>query len=210
MAALLKPVMGNAALVNLSVLGMLALTVLCAMLSGNSGVMHCAQLQLGMAYLGLFGSTALLLYLHVSALTPLPPHGTLAVVFVAAWCAVILWYRRSKYVDTNLIRIANLDRQWHRAGAQRSASLPQEVSADPQSMHFGIRRPGRSSLRAWNFTSRASRRRAREHRRPADRDERANRRADRAGPAAAVLSDRRRRQLAKNGRDRKGHRSGKV
>jgi hypothetical protein len=60
-----------------------------------------------MAYLGLFGSTALLLYLHVSALTPMPPHGAFAVAFVAAWCAVILWYRRSKYVDTNIIRVTD-------------------------------------------------------------------------------------------------------
>jgi hypothetical protein len=100
-AALLTPLlMGNAALVYLSVLGMLTLMVLCTILPGNSGVMHSAQLHLGMAYLGLFGSTALLLYLHVSALTPMPPHVTFAVVFVATWCALILWYRRSKYVDT--------------------------------------------------------------------------------------------------------------
>jgi hypothetical protein len=121
-AALLKPLlMGNTALVYLSVLGMLTLTVLCTMLSGNSGVMHSAQLHLGVAYLGFFGSTALLLYLHVSALTPLPPHGTFAVVFVAAWCALILWYRRSKYVDTNLVRIANRSHA-NDTGAGRASS----------------------------------------------------------------------------------------
>lgn len=107
-AALLKPLlMGNIALVYLSVLGMLTVAAAGAILSGQSGVMQSTQLQLGIAYLGLFGSTALLLYLQVSTLTPMPPHGTFAVAFVAAWCAVILWYRRSKYVDTNIIRLTN-------------------------------------------------------------------------------------------------------
>ena len=101
-AALLRPLLGNTALVSVSVLGMLTVAAAGAILFGQSGVMQSTQLQLGMAYLGLFGSTALLLYLHVSALTPMPPHGTFAVAFVAAWCAVILWYRRSKYVDTNI------------------------------------------------------------------------------------------------------------
>ena len=109
-AALLKPVMGSTALVYLSVLGMLALMMLCAVSSGNSGAMSCAQLQLGMAFLGLAGSAALLLYLQASTLAPMPPHGTLAIGFVAAWCVFILVYRRSKYVDTNVIRVGGLDR----------------------------------------------------------------------------------------------------
>jgi hypothetical protein len=108
LAALLKPVMGSTALVYLSVLGMLALMMLCAVLAGNSGAMLCAQSQLGMAFLGLAGSAALLLYLQASMLAPMPPQGTLAIGLVTAWCVFILAYRRSKYVDTNLIR--NLDR----------------------------------------------------------------------------------------------------
>jgi hypothetical protein len=105
-AALLKPLLTEStALVYVSVLAMLMIAAAGATLSGHSGAMHSTQLQLGLAYLGLFGSTALLLYLHVSALTPMPPHGTFAAAFVAAWCAVILWYRRSKYVDTNVIRV---------------------------------------------------------------------------------------------------------
>lgn len=108
-AAVLKPLlMGSPTLVYLSVFGMLAVAAVGAILSGHSGVMQSTQLQLGMAYFGLFGSTALLLYLQVSALAPMPPHGTFAVAFVAGWCAVILWYRRSKYVDTNIIRVADL------------------------------------------------------------------------------------------------------
>jgi hypothetical protein len=92
------------------VLGLLALAMLCAVFSGHSGAMVCSQLQLGMAYLGLAGSAALLLYLQASTLLPMPPYGMLAVVFIAAWCILILAYRRSKYVDTNLIRRADPDR----------------------------------------------------------------------------------------------------
>jgi hypothetical protein len=106
-AAFLKTMLpGSAATAYWLVFGALLLTVLQTVLAGHSGVMHSAQLQLGMLYLGLFGSTALLLYLHVSALTPMPSHGTLAVVFIAACSAIILGYRRSKYVDTDPIRAA--------------------------------------------------------------------------------------------------------
>jgi hypothetical protein len=121
-AALLKPVMGSAALVYLSVLGMLALMTLCAVSSGNSGAMSCAQLQFGMAFLGLAGSAALLLYLQASTLAPMPPHGTLAIGFVAAWCVFILVYRRSKYVDTNVIRVGGLDHP--PSGAIRAGERP--------------------------------------------------------------------------------------
>jgi hypothetical protein len=120
-AAFLKPMLpGSAAAVYLFVFGALLLMVLHAILSGHSGVMHSAQLQLGMLYLGLFGSTALLLYLHVSALTPMPPHGTFAVVFVAVCCAIMLYYRRSKYVDTDPIRraISNADPGHQSSGAR--------------------------------------------------------------------------------------------
>lgn len=109
-AALLKPVLGSTSLVYPSVFGMLILTLLCALVSGNSAAMACAQLQLGMAYLGLIGSAALLLYLQASMLGPMPPHGTLAIGLIAGWCVFVLAYRRSKYVDTNLIRLADPDR----------------------------------------------------------------------------------------------------
>jgi hypothetical protein len=101
-AALLKPIVtGYGQSIHLVMVGLFLLMALYAVVSGNSGAMHSAQLQLGMLYLGLFGSTALLLYLHVSALTPMPPQGAFAVVFVTACCALVLYYRRSKYVDTS-------------------------------------------------------------------------------------------------------------
>ena len=77
----------------------LMLMALCTIVAGNSGVMRSAQLQLGMIYLGLFGSTILLLYMHISSLEPVPPYGTLGISFVALCCAVMLGYRRSRYVD---------------------------------------------------------------------------------------------------------------
>src|SRR5262245_7660166 len=83
--------------------GMLALAVLYTILAGNSGVMQAVQLQAGMIYLALFGSTALLLYFLVSDVTAMPPHGSFAVIFIAAACVFILFYRRFKYVDSTPI-----------------------------------------------------------------------------------------------------------
>ena len=105
LAALLKPMLFSSAAVSyLFVCCLLLLMALYTILSGNSGVMRSIQLQLGMLYFGLFGSTALLLYLLTSALRPIPPHGTLALAFVAACCTIMVFYRRSRYVDTSPIR----------------------------------------------------------------------------------------------------------
>ena len=104
LAVMLEPLLTDSAgAVYALACGALLLTVLPAIRAGHSGVMHSAQLQLGLLYLGLFGASALLLYLHLSALTPLPPHGAFAIVLAAVCCAALLWYRRSKYVDTEPI-----------------------------------------------------------------------------------------------------------
>jgi hypothetical protein len=103
-AALLAPLAsGSPAAVALLALGVLALTVLPAVVAGHSGVMYSAQLQLGLLYFGLFAASAVLLYLHLGTRTALPPHGTLAIVLVAVGAAVMLVYRRSRYVDTEPI-----------------------------------------------------------------------------------------------------------
>jgi hypothetical protein len=103
-ATVLKPVLsGNAGFSYLFIFVVLAFMVLCTIPSGNSGAMYSAQLQLGMLYFGLFGATAFLLYLQVSDLRSMPPHTTLAIVFVTAFCAVIPIYRRTRFVDRNLI-----------------------------------------------------------------------------------------------------------
>jgi hypothetical protein len=77
-----------------------------AAIAGNTGVLRSTQLQLGMIYFGLIGAAALLLYELISNLTQLPPHGIFGIVFVAAFCAVLVGYRRSRYVDTSPIRKA--------------------------------------------------------------------------------------------------------
>jgi len=87
--------------------GMLALTVLYTVFAGNSGVMHLVQLQAGIIYLALFGSTALLLYFLVSDVTTLTPHGSFAVIFIAAASLFILFFRRFKYIDNTPIDRTN-------------------------------------------------------------------------------------------------------
>jgi hypothetical protein len=82
---------------------MLGLAMLMTTVAGNSGVMHSVQLQVGMMYLGLFGSIALLLYFLVSDVSAMPPHGNLAVLLVSAACIVIPYCRRLKYVDNTPI-----------------------------------------------------------------------------------------------------------
>jgi hypothetical protein len=101
-AAVLKPVMPETPYY-LVMLGMLALTAIYALPAGISGVLRSTQAQLGMLYLSLFGSTALLLYIVMATLRPLSPHGAFAVLFVAVCCIVMLAYRRSRYVDTSPI-----------------------------------------------------------------------------------------------------------
>jgi Na+/proline symporter len=107
-ATLLAPIVASDAATFVIMGGLLALTALYAMPSGNSGVMRSAQAQLGIVYFGLFGSTMLLLYLLMSGVRAMPPHGTLAIAFVAVCCALMLCYRRSKYVDTSpIIKVAD-------------------------------------------------------------------------------------------------------
>jgi hypothetical protein len=84
--------------------GLLAIVVLYTALAGNSGVLHATQLQLGILYLGLFGTTVLLLYLLVSELRPVPPHGMLAVAFMAGLCVIMPIYRRVRYIETGPVR----------------------------------------------------------------------------------------------------------
>jgi hypothetical protein len=89
-----------------SVLALLMLILAggCALIVGNTGVLRYTQLQLGMIYFGLIGAVALLLYELISDLTQLPPYGIFGIVFVAAFCSVLVGYRRSRYVDTSPIR----------------------------------------------------------------------------------------------------------
>jgi hypothetical protein len=115
-AILVRPLFAESTTgVYLLVVGMLLLAFLYATPSGNSGVMHSVQLQLGIVYFGLFGSIALLLYFIVSDASPTPPQAKVAIIFVAAASALIMFYRRSKYVET--ARISSSD---ERGGPERA------------------------------------------------------------------------------------------
>jgi hypothetical protein len=103
-AIVVKPFMPESAYsVYLVAAGMLGLAMLSTTVAGNSGVMHSVQLQVGMMYLGLFGSIALLLYFLVSDVSAMPPNGSLAVLLVAVACILISYWRRLKYVDNTPI-----------------------------------------------------------------------------------------------------------
>jgi hypothetical protein len=123
LATFLKPVLSDDAVsADVFVCAIVIFVALYTMLSGNSGVMRSAQSQLGFLYLGLFGATALLLYLLVSAQPPMTPHSTLAFVFVAVCCAAVPLYRRSRYVDTSPIR--NRDSEGYASASEsRGAGL---------------------------------------------------------------------------------------
>lgn len=99
-ATILKPIAPNIPSYLILVV-MLLLAAAYALPAGNSGALRSSQAQLGLVYLSLFGSTALLLYYLMATLRRVPPHGTLALVLAAAICLVMLGYRRSRYVDTS-------------------------------------------------------------------------------------------------------------
>jgi hypothetical protein len=104
-ATALKPLLWDSELLTeLFLAAILLVVILCALWSGHRGTMHAAQLQLGLVYFGLFGSTALLLYLQLSELGTVPARGRFAIALVAIVCTIMLVYRRVRYVDTNSIR----------------------------------------------------------------------------------------------------------
>jgi hypothetical protein len=82
---------------------MLALVAAYTIPGGNTGTMRAAQLQLGILYVGMFVSILLALYLLISSAEPMPLQGTVAVAALAACCAVVMIYRRSRYIDTSPI-----------------------------------------------------------------------------------------------------------
>jgi len=82
---------------------MLTLMAAYAIPSGNTGIMRSAQVQLGILCLGLFGAILLTLYLLISSARPMPLQGTIAVAILAACCAIVIIYRRSRYIDTSPI-----------------------------------------------------------------------------------------------------------
>jgi hypothetical protein len=121
-ATVLKPLLSDSeALTELSLAAVLLIVTLCAVWSGHGGTMHATQMQLGLLYLGLFGSTAFLLYLQMSELGIVPARGRFAIALVAVVCTVMIVYRRVRYVDTNSLRCDALNAG---AGVRDRESLP--------------------------------------------------------------------------------------
>jgi hypothetical protein len=100
-----KLIFGNDTVARALAFGILLLAALYAVPAGHPGVIYSGQLQLGAIFVGLFGAAALLLYLHVSALSPLPPYAAFAIGFAAVCCLAILIYRRSRYIETGAISL---------------------------------------------------------------------------------------------------------
>jgi hypothetical protein len=82
---------------------MLGLAAMYTIPGGNTGTMRSAQMQLGILYIGLFGSILLTLYLLISSVRPVPVQSMVALGTLAACCAVVVIYRRSRYIDTSPI-----------------------------------------------------------------------------------------------------------
>jgi hypothetical protein len=103
-ASLVKPILSSGPnLTFATACGLLGLMMLYTIPDGNSGAMRSAQAQSGILYLGLIGSILVVLYMLISSAVRMPPRGTFAVTVLAACCAVVLIYRRSRYIDTSPI-----------------------------------------------------------------------------------------------------------
>jgi hypothetical protein len=83
--------------------GLLGLMLLYTIPAGNSGAMRSAQALLGILYFGLIGSTLIVLYMLISSAGQMAPQSTFAVTVLAACCAIVLIYRKSRYIDTSPI-----------------------------------------------------------------------------------------------------------
>ena len=122
-ATVLKPLLWDSEiLTELFAAAILLVAVSCALWSGNRGIMHAAQLQLGLLYFSLFGSTAFLLYLRLSELGTVPAQGRFAIALVAIVSSIMLVYRRARYVDTNSIRY-NVSNAVAAGGGREPAAL---------------------------------------------------------------------------------------
>jgi hypothetical protein len=127
-STVMKPLLSDdVGMTGLLICVILAVMMLCAMLAGHSGVMYAAQLQLGVLYFGLFGATIFLMYLQVSTLGRLPVRGALAIAYAAAFCIAMPFYRRSRYVDRNVIMTTTPDGQMSESRAAKRLSRFQGI-----------------------------------------------------------------------------------
>src|SRR5262249_56271376 len=95
LATVLKPLLsGSENLTHLFIAAVLAVVVSCTLLSGHAGIMHAAQLQLGIIYFGLFGSMTFLMYLQMSDIGLMPGQGTFAARIIPLLFPVMYFYPR--------------------------------------------------------------------------------------------------------------------
>jgi hypothetical protein len=103
-ASLVKPILPRGPNTTFPIAcGFLGLMLLYTIPAGNSGAMRSAQALLGILYFGLIGSTLIVLYMLISSAGQMPPQSTFAVTGLVACCAIVLIYRRSRYIDTSPI-----------------------------------------------------------------------------------------------------------
>jgi hypothetical protein len=93
----------------------------CILFTGQLGTSYATQLQLALVYLGLFASTAFLIYLQASALGAMPASGIVALALIAIVCATIHFRRRARYLDTNFLHV----------GTTRGAALQRVLASLP-------------------------------------------------------------------------------
>ena len=101
-ASLVKPILPGGLNTTFPIAcSLLVLMLLYTIPAGNSGAMRSAQALLGILYFALIGSTLIVLYMLISSAGQMPPQGTFAVTVLVACCAIVLIYRKSRYIDTS-------------------------------------------------------------------------------------------------------------
>jgi hypothetical protein len=103
LAIVLRPIFpGGGGVAEVFAVAIFLVVAICALLSGQLGMMYATQLQLGLLYFGLFAATILLLYLQGSAVGAMPLKGIVALALIAIVCAVVHFRRRARYLDTSV------------------------------------------------------------------------------------------------------------
>jgi hypothetical protein len=75
---------------------------ICSVFAGPLGILYATQIQLGLIYFGLFAAIVFLLYLQGSSVGAMPLKAIVALLLIAAVCAVVHFRRRARYLDTSV------------------------------------------------------------------------------------------------------------
>jgi hypothetical protein len=102
-AIVLRPIFsGNGAIADVFIAGFFLLVAICTVFAGRLGILYATQVQLGLIYFGLFAATVFLLYLQGSSVGAMPLKAIVALLLIAAICAVVYFRRRARYLDTSV------------------------------------------------------------------------------------------------------------